>query len=103
MAQVQTMKDDLTKLLLKWNDYLRLELSLNLSRGKPSKEQLDLSLPMMDVLSSNINIFSRKRFSEEKLLKVTIPEDLDYQDALNPILNKYLKTKRAKLHDHQII
>lgn len=54
------MKDDLTKLLLKWNDYLRLELSLNLSRGKPSKEQLDLSLPMMDVLSSNSSFLSRE-------------------------------------------
>ena len=51
-----------------------------------------LSISILFVIFSSINIFSRKRFSEEKLLKVTIPEDLDYQDALNPILNKYLKT-----------
>ena len=33
-------------------------LHIDLSRGRPSKEQLDLSLPMMDVLSSNSDYLS---------------------------------------------
>ncbi len=36
----------------KYKEYKSKELSLNMSRGKPSSEQLDLSMGMMDVLSS---------------------------------------------------
>jgi DNA-binding transcriptional MocR family regulator len=32
------------------------KLSLNMTRGKPGKEQLDLSMPMLDVLSSSSDI-----------------------------------------------
>ena len=35
-----------------YKEYQGKNLSLNMARGKPSKEQLDLSLPMMDVLNS---------------------------------------------------
>jgi aspartate/methionine/tyrosine aminotransferase len=35
-------------------------LKLDMSRGKPSKEQLDLSMPMFDVLSSDTKLESRK-------------------------------------------
>ena len=34
-------------------------LKLDMSRGKPSKDQLDLSLGMMDVLSSDVDLMSR--------------------------------------------
>ena len=50
-----------------------------------------VSIALLFVLFSSINIFSNKRFSEEKLLKITIPEDLDYEEALNPTINKYAK------------
>ena len=33
-------------------EYKKAKLNIDLSRGRPSKEQLDLSLPMMDVLNS---------------------------------------------------
>ena len=33
-----------------------MDLSLDMSRGKPCKEQLDLSNPMMDVLDSNCDL-----------------------------------------------
>ena len=44
------------------------------------------------VLLSNVKVFSFKRLSEEKLLKVTIPEDLDYNAAFDSILKTYLKS-----------
>lgn len=44
------------------------------------------------VLLSSINIFRFKRITEEKLLKVTIPEDLDYNEAFDSILKTYLKS-----------
>ena len=50
-----------------------------------------VSIALLFVLFSSINIFSNKRFSEEKLLKITIPEDLDYEEALNPTINRYAK------------
>ena len=33
-------------------------LSLNMTRGKPGKEQLDLSMPMLDVLTSSSDIYA---------------------------------------------
>lgn len=50
-----------------------------------------ISIALLFVLFSSINIFSNKRFSEEKLLKITIPEDLNYEEAINPTINKYAK------------
>ena len=35
-----------------YREICKLGLKLDMSRGKPSKEQLDLSMPMMDVLTS---------------------------------------------------
>ncbi len=44
------------------------------------------------VLLSSLNIFDHKRISDEKLLKITIPEDLDYNEAFDAILKTYLKS-----------
>ena len=41
---------------------------------------------------SMVNIFKFKRVSEEKLLKITIPEDLNYNEAFDSILKTYLKS-----------
>lgn len=51
-----------------------------------------LVLPSLFVLLSSINIFKFKRVSEEKLLKITIPEDLNYNEAFDTILKTYLKS-----------
>lgn len=40
----------------------------------------------------SLNIFKFKRISDEKLLKITIPEDLDYNEAFDAILKIYLKS-----------
>lgn len=44
------------------------------------------------VLLSSVKIFNFKRIGEEKLLKITIPEDLDYNEAFDSILKTYLKS-----------
>ncbi|MBQ3180761.1 MAG: aminotransferase, partial [Firmicutes bacterium] len=44
--QLQIMQQELQE---KYNEYQGMGLNLNMSRGKPSKAQLDLSLPMLDL------------------------------------------------------
>ena len=44
------------------------------------------------VLLSSLRIFKFKSVGEEKLLKITIPEDLDYNEAFDSILKTYLKS-----------
>ena len=39
-----------------YNDYQKRKLSLNMARGKPSQEQLNLSMGMMDVLNSDSDL-----------------------------------------------
>ena len=51
-----------------------------------------LSLAILYVILSNVNLFNFKRVGEEKLLKVTIPEDLNYNEAFDAILKTYLKS-----------
>ena len=53
---------------------------------------LALALSALYVILSSLNIFRFKRIGEEKLLKVTIPEDLDYNEAFDAILKTYLKS-----------
>lgn len=47
--ELLTLKDALQK---KYDEYCALDLSLNMARGKPAKDQLDLSMPMLDIISS---------------------------------------------------
>lgn len=44
------------------------------------------------VLLSYVKFFSFKRVGEEKLLKITIPEDLNYNEAFDSILKTFLKS-----------
>lgn len=46
VEELQKMQAELTR---QYEDYKKLSLALNMSRGKPSKAQLDLSLPMLDI------------------------------------------------------
>ena len=51
-----------------------------------------LVLAGLYVLLSMVNIFKFKTVGNEKLLKITIPEDLDYNEAFDAILKTYLKS-----------
>ena len=44
------------KLEKEYKHYQDLDLHLNMARGKPCKEQLNLSMGMMDVLNSNVDL-----------------------------------------------
>lgn len=43
------------------------------------------------ILLKSVNLFDKKRFSDKKLLKITIPENLEYSDMFNDIFENYLK------------
>lgn len=44
-----------SKLIQQFVNYKKMGLKIDMTRGKPSKEQLDLSMPIMDVLNSDSN------------------------------------------------
>ncbi len=48
-------------------------------------------IALIYVLLSYLPVFKGKQFAKEKLLKITIPESLDYDDAFNDIFAKLLK------------
>lgn len=43
------------------------------------------------ILLTSVNIFNRKRFGGEKMLKITIPESLEYSDVFDDTFARYLK------------
>lgn len=49
-------------------------------------------LAVLYVLFSSIDFSKFKKGNEEKLLKITIPEDLNYNEAFDAILKTYLKS-----------
>ena len=53
---------------------------------------LALSVSLLFVALSSFKFFKFKRIGDEKLLKITIPEELDYNEAFDPILKTYLKS-----------
>ena len=50
------MKRALDELLVEYDRFQNLGLNLDMSRGKPCKEQLDLSMGMMDALYSGADM-----------------------------------------------
>ena len=50
------LKAELASLMQEYKKFQAKELSLDMSRGKPCIEQLDLSMGMMDVLSSSVDL-----------------------------------------------
>ena len=52
---------------------------------------LALVIAGLYLLLTSVKLFSNKRFSGEKLLKITIPETLEYNDVFVDTFNHYLK------------
>ena len=51
-----------------------------------------LGLSVLFFLFSLLPIFEHKSLAKDKLLRITIPESLDYSDVFNEIFSRYLKT-----------
>ena len=49
----QELADAKSELMKRYQKYKDMQLSLNIARGKPSKEQLDMIMPMMDMINSD--------------------------------------------------
>ena len=47
---------ELAQLKIRYKKFQELDLSLDMSRGKPCREQLDLSMGMMDALNSQVDL-----------------------------------------------
>ena len=56
------MNESLEALLIEYKRYKGLHLNINMSRGQPCKEQLDLSMPLLDVLDSSSSLISEDGF-----------------------------------------
>ena len=52
----EELKAELNVLNEEYQKYLAMNLTLDMSRGKPCKEQLDISMGMMDVLNSKVDL-----------------------------------------------
>ncbi len=52
----EELQAEYDQLLQEYKRYQSLELNLNMSRGKPCREQLDLSMEMMDTLNSSADL-----------------------------------------------
>lgn len=53
----EELQSEIEKLRQEYKKYQGMGLSLNMARGKPCKEQLDLSMGMMDVLNSETDLY----------------------------------------------
>ena len=62
--ELLTLKNELEAEYRKFQD---LGLKLDMSRGKPSAEQLDISMGMMDVLNSTTDLKCREGIDWQKL------------------------------------
>ena len=48
-------------------------------------------ITLVYLVLSHLNVFNNKRFSKERLLKITIPESLEYNEVFDESFDKYLK------------
>ena len=48
----QELEQEIVKLKAEYKKYQEMDLNLNMARGKPCREHLDLSMGMMDALNS---------------------------------------------------
>ncbi len=49
------------------------------------------AVAVLYIVLTSTKLFSNKRFAGEKLLKITVPENLEYSDMFKDVFDKYLK------------
>ena len=54
---IEELSAEYADLRKEYRKYQNMDLNLNMSRGKPSQAQLDLSMGLMDVLNSDADLF----------------------------------------------
>ena len=52
----EELKEELKELKARYRKYQEMDLALDMSRGKPFREQLDISMGMMDALNSGVDL-----------------------------------------------
>ena len=52
----EELKSELSELKAQYRKFQEMDLALDMSRGKPCREQLDLSMGMMDALNSSVDL-----------------------------------------------
>ena len=60
----EQLNSELNSLRAQYNGYVERGLNLDMSRGKPCTEQLDISSPMLNVLDSDKLCISEQGFDE---------------------------------------
>ena len=50
------------------------------------------AVALLFLVLSSVNLFNGKKFSKEKMLKITIPESLEYSEVFNDTFSEFLKT-----------
>ena len=50
-----------------------------------------VTVAIIYLVITSINVFNNKRFSTEKMLRITIPESLEYSDVFDETFARYLK------------
>ena len=60
----QELEKEYGNLAKRFEEIKGMGLNLNMARGKPGKEQLDLSLPMLDTINSKSDFMPQLRTSQ---------------------------------------
>ena len=51
-----------------------------------------IAISLLYLLLASLKVFNNKRFSEERILKITIPESLEYSEVFDETFKHYLKS-----------
>ena len=71
--ELASLKEQLTAV---YKEYQGKNLSLNMARGKPCSEQLDLSLPMLEILTQQV-ITTQLMVTQETMVYLQVLQRLN--------------------------
>ena len=89
------LKDELSALLEKYNEYKSMNLALDMSRGKPAPSQLDIANGLLDAVKSGDDFISGGFDTRNYGLLDGIKEAKAlFANILNPILPSIVKNQK---------